>query len=215
MKPQFQYPAFAWRHRSTVVTSLSLVRKDRPCRQWWNGRSITFFGGFVCYRHKLRVKIKQFIGYRDLRFFCVVRWFGDDFHSIHCPIASLVTKNRYLREPIYYSIFIPASGFRLDLVLYSACHLQWCAFDGCSRNGRALIILRLNTVYVNSLILHYAVKDGYNFYSHATLCSIWEQMWISILTQEPVDITASKKRYSGHYRSASVGMNGYLLTYQL
>ena len=48
MTSQCQYLAFAWRHRSTVVTPQCQVRKDLPWRQWRNERSMIDFSGIVC-----------------------------------------------------------------------------------------------------------------------------------------------------------------------
>ena len=50
MTSQCQYLAFAWRHRSTVVTSQCEVRKGRPWRQLRNKRSMMVFGRLVCSR---------------------------------------------------------------------------------------------------------------------------------------------------------------------
>ena len=47
---------FAWRHRSTVVTSKCWDRKDRPWRQWRNELSIIVFSGIVCSGHKMACK---------------------------------------------------------------------------------------------------------------------------------------------------------------
>ena len=50
MTSQCQYLAFAWRHRSTVVTSQCEVRKGRPWRQLRNERSMMVFTKNVCSR---------------------------------------------------------------------------------------------------------------------------------------------------------------------
>ena len=53
---QCQCLAFAWRHRSTVMTSQCQVRKDRPWRQWRNGRSMIVCSGTICSRYKIACK---------------------------------------------------------------------------------------------------------------------------------------------------------------
>ena len=55
MMPQCNYLAFAWRHRSTVVTShlLSQKRPSSVTMSIWNERSMIVFRGFVCSGHKI------------------------------------------------------------------------------------------------------------------------------------------------------------------
>ena len=48
MTSQYQFLAFAWRHRSIVVTSQCWVRKCHPWQQWRNELSMIVFSGFVC-----------------------------------------------------------------------------------------------------------------------------------------------------------------------
>ena len=56
MTSQYQYFAFAWRHRSIVVTSQCSVRKGRPWQQWRNERSVMVLSGFVCSWHRIACK---------------------------------------------------------------------------------------------------------------------------------------------------------------
>ena len=53
MTSQYQYFAFAWRHRLIVVTSQCSVRKGRPWQQWRNERSMIVLSGSVCSWHKI------------------------------------------------------------------------------------------------------------------------------------------------------------------
>ena len=62
---QCQCLAFAWRHRSTVMTSQCQVRKDRPWRQWRNRRSMIVCSGTVCSRYKIAWGVLPMIFTRD------------------------------------------------------------------------------------------------------------------------------------------------------
>ena len=79
---QCQCLAFAWRHRSTVMTSQCLVRKDRPWRQWRNGWSMIVCSGTVCSRYEIAWKKwnNTFVTVNK-DFWSLVRCFANDFHS--------------------------------------------------------------------------------------------------------------------------------------
>ena len=57
MTSQYQYFAFAWRHRSIVVTSQCCVRKGRAWQQWRNERSMIVLSGSVCSWHEIACEI--------------------------------------------------------------------------------------------------------------------------------------------------------------
>ena len=82
MTSQYQYFAFAWRHRSIVVTSQCSVRKGRPWQQWRNERSMIVLSGFVCSWHKIACKKwnNTFVTVNN-DFLSLMRRFGNDFHS--------------------------------------------------------------------------------------------------------------------------------------
>ena len=89
---QYQYLAFAWRHRSTVVTSQCKVVKDRPCRQWRNERSMIVLSECVYSGHKIMYKKWNKVWLSGIAIFVTREAIRQ---QNNCRIASLVTE-KYL-----------------------------------------------------------------------------------------------------------------------